>query len=151
MEKTMVKTTKTTVTRASILQTALLQSGESQMEMWKRKMTMIRMRLTSDPSANYSSTTDVHQESRGKTAHCSIPNSVGNSSRVADQKRDVRIGTVTSCIQEFVKKHTSLGLVRSLGANNGTSRQEGIQLKKKRITLFYGRNKFNLRSTNSQK
>jgi hypothetical protein len=43
MEKTMVKTTKTTVIRASTLQTALLQSGESQMEMWKRKMTMIRM------------------------------------------------------------------------------------------------------------
>jgi hypothetical protein len=39
-----------------------------------------------------------------------------------DQKRDAKIGTVTSCTHKFAKTPTFLVIVKSLAANNDTSR-----------------------------
>jgi hypothetical protein len=78
--------------------------------------------LKTNPSAHFSSRTDVHQVSRAETAQINIQHSVKNSSKVVDLKRDAKIGTVTSCTHKFAKTPTFLVIVKSLGANNDTLR-----------------------------
>jgi len=70
---------------------------------------------TNNPSAHFSSRTNVHQVSRAETAQINIQHSVKNSFKVIDLKRDARIGTVTSCTHKFAKTPTFLVIVKSLG------------------------------------
>jgi hypothetical protein len=80
------------------------------------------LKKKTNPSAHFSSRTDVHQVSRAETAQINIQHSVKNSSKVVDLKRDAKIGTVTSCTHKFAKTPTFLVIVKSLAANNDTSR-----------------------------
>jgi hypothetical protein len=99
---------------------------------------------TTDQSANCFSKTDVRLESRVRSAHIIIPNNVGGSFREVEQSMDVKIGTVTCCIQKSATTGTSLDPVIGLDAKKDTPRINKCQRKKlmfRIASLFYGRNK----------